>query len=495
MLAKVDIVILVAYLICVTGLGCSFYFVKSAKGASGFVSGRGRIPSWAIGLSIFATFVSSISFLALPAKAYATNWNAFVLSLTVPLMALVAAFAFVPLYRNLGSVSAYAFLERRFGAWARMYGSACFLIMQTARSDVILYLLAILLTTLTGWTVPAIIVVVGFTTCVYSMLGGVSAVIWTDAVQSLVLIAGTLLCMGVLAFTMPEGIVASAARVWSEGKFSLGSFSPSDWASETFWVTFLYGISINLQNFGIDQSYTQRYIAAKDGRDAFKSVCLGSFIYLPVSLCFVVIGTLLYAYYTGRPDSLPEEIAAVNDAVFPYFIVHSLPQGVTGLLVAAIVAAAMSTVSSTLNSGATVIMEDWYRRYLSRDASDRSCVFVLRTSTVVLGLASIAVAFAVIGVESALSTWWMLQSVLSGGMLGLFLLGCASKRVRPAHAAVATLFGVVVVAWVMFFQNMFHRNLSIVIGTSVLFLSGLGLSLLIRQEVVEGANQLADAEK
>ena len=473
-----DLAILVAYLVGVTLFGCSFYFRKDAKGTNGFVAGGGRVPSWAIGLSIFATLVSSISFLALPAKAFATNWNAFVLSLTVPLMALVAASVFVPLYRSLGSVSAYAFLERRFGPWARMYGSACFLVMQTARSGVILYLLAILLKTLFGWSVPAIILVVGLATCVYSMLGGVLAVIWTDAVQSLVLMAGTLLCIGVLLFTMPDGISAAATRIWSEGKMSLGSFSLADWSTETFWVTFIYAVFINMQNFGVDQSFTQRYISAKNVRDAFKSVCLGSFLYVPVTFCFVAIGTLLWAYYTGRPDSLPAEIAAVKDSVFPYFIVHSLPVGVTGLLVAAIVAAAMSTVSSTLNSGATVIMEDWYRRYVRRDASDRSCVAVLRAATVALGVASVAVAFAVIGVESALSTWWMLQSVLSGGMLDLFLLGCASKRTTSPQAVVATLVGVATVAWVVFFQKTFHPNLSIVFGTVVLFVSGLGLSLL-----------------
>lgn len=477
-----DLTILVAYLLGVTLFGCSFYFRKSAKGASGFVAGGGRVPSWAIGLSIFATLVSSISFLALPAKAFATNWNAFVLSLTVPFMALVAAFVFVPLYRNLGSVSAYAFLEKRFGPWARMYGSACFLVMQTVRSGVILYLLAILLNTLFGWSVPAIILVVGLTTCVYSMLGGVLAVIWTDAVQSLVLMAGTLLCIGVLLFTMPDGISAAATRIWSEGKVSLGSFSLSDWSTETFWVTFIYAVFINMQNFDVDQSFTQRYISAKNVRDAFKSVCLGSFLYVPVTLCFVAIGTLLWAYYTGRPDSLPAEIAAVKDSVFPYFIVHSLPVGVTGLLVAAIVAAAMSTVSSTLNSGATVIMEDWYRRYIRRDAPDRSCVAVLRAATVTLGIASVAVAFAVIGVESALSTWWMLQSVLSGGMLGLFLLGCASKRTTSPQAVIATLLGVATVAWVVFFQKTFHPNLSIVFGTCILFVSGLGLSLLRKGE-------------
>ena len=236
-----------------------------------------------------------------------------------------------------------------------------------------------------------------------------------------------------------------------------------------------------MQNLGIDQSYTQRYISAKSVKDAVKSVCFGSFLYLPVTACFVVIGTLLWAYYTGRPGSLPDGVAAVKDSVFPCFIVHSLPVGVTGMLVAAIVAAAMSTVSATLNSGATVIMEDWFKRYFKRDASERACVLTLRTATVFLGFASIAIAFAVIGVESALSTWWMLQSVLSGGMLGLFLLGCVSKRVSKGQAAVATVLGVATVAWVVFGQKALHPNLSIVLGTTVLFTSGMMLMLFCRR--------------
>lgn len=483
----VDLAILVLYLVGVTAFGCSFYFRRGANGSAEFVAGGGRVPSWAIGLSIFATLVSSISFLALPAKAFASNWNALVFSFAVPLTAVVAALVFVPLYRGLHSVSAYAFLEERFGAWARMYGSVCFLVMQTARSGVILYLLALLLKTLFGWPIPAIILAVGLATCVYSMLGGVLAVIWTDAIQSIVLIAGTVLCIGVLVFTMPDGIASAAGRIWSEGKLSLGSFSLADWAGDTFWVTFVYAVFINLQNLGIDQSYTQRYISAKSVKDAVRSVCLGSFLYLPVTACFVAIGTLLWAYYTGRPDSLPAEIAAVKDSVFPYFIVHSLPVGVTGMLVAAIVAAAMSTVSSTLNSGATVIMEDWFRRYLRKDASERACVATLRASTVFLGAASIAIAFAVVGVESALSTWWMFQSVLSGGMLGLFLLGCASRRVSGAVAALATALGVAAVAWVVFGQKALHPNLSIVFGTVVLFASGLGITLLARKRRVSPA--------
>ena len=469
----IDIAVIGAYLAGTTLFGCSFFFRKGSGDARTFMAGGGRLPGWAIALSVFATYVSSISFLAIPAKAYLTNWNALVLSFSIPFAAIAAAKWFVPFYRRSGSVSAYSFLEERFGFWARAYASGCFLVMQSVRSGMILFLLAILLKSILGLSVPAVILVVGVSTMAYSMMGGLQAVVWIDAVQAIVLIGGALLCLLVLGCTLPGGFVSGVSGAFEAGKVSFGSFSFSDWSVETFWVTFAYGIFLNLQNFGIDQTYTQRYVAAKTEREAVRSMMGGALLYVPVSFVFIAIGTLLWIWVKSSPGVVPADVLAKSDAVFPWFIVNRLPPGVSGLLVAAIIAAAMSTVSSTLNSGATVVMEDWFRRYLRKNASDGACVAVLRLSTLFLGLVSIGVALLVIGVESALSTWWMLQSVLSGGMLGLFLLGCMSKKVSSVQAAVATVFGMATVAWVVFFQRTFHANLSIVFGTAVLLAVGM----------------------
>ena len=469
----IDIAVIGAYLAGTTLFGCSFFFRKGSGDARTFMAGGGRLPGWAIALSVFATYVSSISFLAIPAKAYLTNWNALVLSFSIPFVAIAAAKWFVPFYRRSGSVSAYSFLEERFGFWARAYASGCFLVMQSVRSGMILFLLAILLKSILGLSVPAVILVVGVSTMAYSMMGGLQAVVWIDAVQAIVLIGGALLCLLVLGCTLPGGFVSGVSGAFEAGKVSFGSFSFSDWSVETFWVTFAYGIFLNLQNFGIDQTYTQRYVAAKTEREAVRSMMGGALLYVPVSFVFIAIGTLLWIWVKSSPGVVPADVLAKSDAVFPWFIVNRLPPGVSGLLVAAIIAAAMSTVSSTLNSGATVVMEDWFRRYLRKNASDGACVAVLRLSTLFFGLVSIGVALLVIGVESALSTWWMLQSVLSGGMLGLFLLGCMSKKVSSVQAAVATVFGMATVAWVVFFQRTFHANLSIVFGTAVLLAVGM----------------------
>lgn len=482
-----DLAVITAYLVGTTIFGCSFFFRKGSGDAKTFMAGGGRIPGWVLALSIFATYVSSISFLALPAKAYLANWNVLVLSFSIPIAAGIAAVWFVPFYRKMTSVSAYSFLEARFGFWARAYASGCFLLMQSVRSGMILFLLALLLKSLLGVSIPSVILVVGLSTMVYSMMGGLQAVVWTDAVQAIVLIGGALLCLVVLGCTLPDGLAAGLKTAYDAGKFSHGSFSLTEWGTETFWVTFLYGVFLNLQNFGIDQSYTQRYVAAKSEKEAVRSMFSGAMLYVPVSLVFVAIGTLLWVWVQGHPGVVPDEVLAKSDAVFPWFIVNRLPTGVTGLLVAAIIAAAMSTVSATLNSGATVLLEDYRKRFARRAVAPVSQIRFLRGATVSLGCFSIGVALAVMNVTSVMTTWWALQSVLSGGMLGLFLLGAFARQTKRKHAIAATVLGIAVVLWIVFGQCLscgrvvFHLNLAIVLGTLTLVASGGLLACKLRR--------------
>lgn len=284
------------------------------------------------------------------------------------------------------------------------------------------------------------------------------------------------------------GLSASFSAAVDAGKFSLGSFSFSDWGNETFWVIFIYAMFINLQNFGIDQSFTQRYIAAKSSSAAKRSLLSSAFLYLVNTVFFVLIGTLLWMYVQSAPGAVPESILAKSDAVFPWFIVHKLPVGLSGLLVAAIIAAAMSTVSSTLNSGATVLLEDYRKRFSSCKDDERANLVFLRAATVGLGILSVAIGIGVMNVKSALTAFWAFQSVLSGGMLGLFLLAMLSKRSNGVHAAVATLIGLFLVAWVTFGQEWtgfpfrLHVNLAIVLGTVALVSAGASLSVLRRRQ-------------
>ncbi len=459
--------------------GCSFFFrSKDGESAGLFTSGGGRLPAWAVGMSIFATYISSISFLALPGKAFGSDWNAFVFSLSIPFAAVIAVKFFVPLYRSLNSVSAYSYLEERFGPWARIYASLCYLVSQIARIGAVTYLLALPMNALLGWSIPAIILVTGVAVMLYSMMGGIRAVIWTDAVQGIVLIGGVLLCLTFLLLKIPGGVPEAVRMASAEGKLSLGSFSLTDWAGSTFWVCLVYGLVINLNNFGIDQNYIQRYMSARTMKDAVRSTLFGSCLYVPVSLLFFCIGTALFCYYRASPELLPAGLAEAPDKVFPYFIVNALPVGVTGLLIAAVFAAGMSTISTSLNSGATIMMTDYYKRYFKKDADDRQEVRFLRYATVMLGVAGIGCALAMIRVKSALDAWWAMQSVFSGGMLGLFLLGYFCKRARNFEAVTGVVLGLLVIAWITLLQVHFesvpnlHTNLSIVLGTMVIFIAG-----------------------
>lgn len=486
----IDLVVILVYLVGTTFFGCSFMFRKKGGGgdSEGFTTGGGRLPTWTVALSIFATHVSSISFLGIPAKAFLTNWNPYVMSLTVPIAAVIAAIWFVPFYRRSGSVSAYSFLESRYGTWARIYASVCFLVMQSTRSGVILFLMAILMNTLLGYSIVSIILITGIATTIYSMMGGLSAVVWTDAIQSLILIVGTILCIAILWFAIPD-LGGSFAAAYDAGKFSLGGFSFSDWNNETFWVIFAYAMFINLQNFGIDQSFTQRYLAARSQSAATRSLLSSAFLFLVNTALFVLIGTLLWMFVRANPGVVPDAVTAKSDAVFPWFIVHRLPIGVSGLLVAAIIAAAMSTVSATLNSGATVLLEDYWKRFAPKRSNERTNLAFLRFSTVGLGVFAMVVGIGVMNVSSALTAFWGLQSVLSGGMLGLFLLALLSKRARGVHAAVATVLGLVVIIWVTFgqswtgFSARLHINLAIVLGTVSLVAVGAALSAFNRKEI------------
>lgn len=487
-MSTIDIIIFVVYLMGIVLFGVSFY--QKERTSDDYSTGSGTLPSWAIGLSIFATFVSSISFLALPGIAFLSNWNAFVFSLSIPVAIFMAIKFFIPLYRKVGSPSAYTFLEERFGPWAKNYVASFWLLTQVMRVAVILYLLALPMNVILGWDMRIIIIITGISVMIYSIFGGIKAVVWTDAIQAIILISGAVITLAVLMFSLPEGPTQYFEVADANDKFSLGSFG-LNLTESTFWVVFIYGIFINLQNYGIDQNYIQRYMSARDEKEAISSAFGGGLLYIPVSLLFFMIGTGLFVYYNVYPDLLPAEYkeAGMSDSVFPYFIVNGLPIGMTGLLIASIFAAGMSTISTSLNSGATVILSDFYKRYTKRQVTEKESVRVLYIASAVICILGILISFYIIRVESALDVWWDLAGIFSGGMLGLFLLGFFSKKVTNMPAIIGVIIGLLVIIWMSLspvyftgnleeFQNPLHSFLTIVVGTLVIFITGFLVSLL-----------------
>ena len=489
---KLPVLDLIVFVVLTFGnviFGASFFFKN--KTSDQFTKGGGKLPAWIVGMSIFATFVSSISFLALPGKAYMSNWNALVFSFSIPFGSILAVKFFVPLYRSLGNVSAYNYLEIRFGAWARIYASMCYMLTQLMRTGAILLLLALPLNALFGWNVKTIIIITGLAVTAYSMLGGIQAVIWTDAIQGIILITGALVCAVILTFSMPEGPSQIYTIAAANHKFSLGSFGIS-LTDSTFWVVLLFGLFINLQNYGIDQNYVQRYMTTSTEKEAKSSTLFGSLLYIPVSMVFFYIGTALFAYYTAQPGLLPPELKmpGSGDKVFPWFIVNALPKGITGLLIASIFAAGMSTVSTSINSTATIILSDYYKRYMNTYADEKSSMKILYAASLTFGILSIVIALALTGVESVLDAWWGLASIFSGGMLGLFLLGYLSKSIRNIDAAIGVIVGFLLIVWMSLspifftegkllnFRSPIHSNLTIVFGTLTIFLVGFVLARL-----------------
>ena len=514
-LRMVDLVVLLVYMSGVFGLGC--WFLRKSRHPTAFMAASRSLPGWAVGFSILGTYVSSIGFLGNTGKAYGANWNAWAFGLSLPIAGWIAVKWFIPLYRSSQDISAYAHLEKRFGPWARTYALVCFLLAQLARIGTILYLVALALAPLTGWSITHIILITGMLVTLYTLIGGIEAVIWTDVIQSMVLIAGAFFCAFIIIRSMPGGLTNLMEIANKNEKFSLGSFAfhPASlqWTNPTFWMVLLYGIFINLQNFGIDQGFVQRYVAAKSDRDARFSLWLATFLFPTLSAVFFFIGTGLFSLYEANPKHLEElrsqvaitqlqqngkEItpttisetanslkpADVGDKVLPHFIVTQLPVGLAGLLIAAIFAAAMSSMDTSLNSSATLYLCDIHQRYLNPAATDRQSMRVLYAATVIMGVAGTFAALAMINVRSALDAWWKLQGIFTGGMLGLFLLGLISRRARNAHAMIAATVGILLIMWMSLSQtdgwlklfdgyvNPLHGFMTVVLGTTSIVLTG-----------------------
>ena len=507
--SPLDWVVLAVYFVGTMALGAAF--AKRSSDVEGFTAAGRSLPGWVCGLSIFATYLSSISYLALPGSSFAGDWNRFVFSLALPLAAIVAVRRFVPYYRSSDDVSAYASLERRFGVWARVAVSLFYLLTQIARIAVVMYLMALPMQMLLGWEIRTLIIVTGVAVTLYAMVGGITAVIWADAIQAIVLMVGAAVCLATMLWLLPGGIGTVIDVGRSEGKFSLGSPSLTDLTGPTILVVVLNSLVENLKNFGVDQSYVQRYIASDSDAAAARSVWLGGLLYVPVSAVFFLIGTTLYVFYQQSPgelqairevvaeqklveagetadaETIPIRAATLSDAdigdrVFPWFIVTHLPMGLRGLLIAAVFAAAMSTVSTSLNSSATLVLEDYAKRFVAPAMGNAAAMRVLRGATVVWGVIGTGLALLLVRyTKSALDMWWSLSAIFAGAMVGLFLLGLFTRASRAA-AVVGCVAGMSVIAWLTFSKAPFWPDawpanpldafLTSVIGTAVILVVG-----------------------
>jgi solute:Na+ symporter, SSS family len=491
----INLAVVVGYLLMIVGVGT--YFALRRKSASQFMLADQSMPGWAVGLSMFGSYISSISFLGNPATTFKGNWMFAGFTLMTPIGLLVGTRVFMKFYRRGGAVSAYSHLEKRFGPWARTYAVFTFLILQMARMGTILFLLSQAVLPLLGGTpndvgrARLIIVAVGALITLYTLFGGIEAVVWTGVIQAFVLILGPILCVATLLWKMPGGLGRVIEIGASADKFSLG-WNVFDVTIASFWLVVVNGLIEHLRNWGVDQSYIQRYLSATTEREASRSIWIAGLLYMPVAFFFFFMGTALFAFYQVAPDRLPAGIAP--DAVFPHFITRELAVGLSGLVIAAIFAASMD---SNLNSMATLTLVDGYKRYARPTAGDRESLYVLWTSTVLWGCASIGYALFMTlkGTTTTLQFAADVSGLLAGGLLGLFLLGLMSKRVTSGIAGFSVTVGVLLITWLTLsrlqlngqpiwpaawsrFRSPLHQMVAGAIGTVTIVVLGLLLAAL-----------------
>lgn len=421
----IDYAIIVMYLLILVGMG--FYFSRREKTSDDYFRAGGRVPWWAAGLSILGTGLSAISYMAVPAKTFSTDWLYLMLSMSQALVAPVVVFLFIPFFRRLNITSAYEYLEKRFNLWTRLVGAMSFILFQFGRIGIVLFLPSLALSVVTGIDIYTCILAMGILSIIYTVIGGIEAVIWTDVLQVVVLLGGAVICL----FTMVNGIEGGFSEMISiadaDDKFRTFDFD-FDLSSPTFWVVFIGGFAVHLIMYSSDQTIVQRYLTTKDEKSAKRSVWTFIAVAIPSVFLFFILGTALYVFYKVHPGSMLPTMEN-NDAILPWFISTQLPTGVAGLLVAGIFAASMSSLDSSMNSTAAVITTDFYKRFRP-EANDKSILNFARWTTMVIGVLGVGFALILAGFEIK-SLWDEFNKVLglfAGGLAGLFLLGILTER-------------------------------------------------------------------
>lgn len=429
-----DLLVITSYLLGMVVVGA--WFSKKNKSTEEYFVGSRSFPGWAIGLSMLGTSISSVTFLAFPAAAFVLDWRQLVSNLMLPAVAVLAIIVFIPLFRRGKLTSAFEYLEERYGPAARLYGTLSFILLQLIRIAKVLFLISIPVSLLTGIQMHYVIIAVGVFIAFYTVAGGFDAVIWTDVVQAFVLWFGGLLCAFYIIWNLPQGLSQIVTVGVENSKFSVGPthFSLTE---RTFWTVALLGIFNWLAFFSSDQNLVQRYVASKSDRDARRALTVFAVVAVPTWMFFFFLGTCLFVWYIEFPD--PELANLEADQIFPYFILTTIPAGFAGLTIAGVLAAAMSSLDSSINAIATVTTVDFLRPYLMRGRDDRfylraaRCIAVFTAAVMILG----AILFSFIEKESMNDLSWIIASVFGGCLVGLFMVGFFTRRVDAFSAMTA----------------------------------------------------------
>ncbi len=441
-----------------------FRFSSKQTSTKSYFAANGKIPSWAIGMSILATLISSITFLAYPGEGYSSNWILLVQGLMVPIVLLATIWFVVPLYRKVIGLSTYEYFEKRFGKFARYYSSLGFVLTHFSKMGTVFFLLALALANMTGANTILIISIIGFVIIILALLGGIEAVIWLDVIQGFMLFGCGIACLVIILFSVQGG----PAQVWhiaqANNRTGFGPYN-MDFKKLTFIVMAINGIFYGIQKYGTDQTIVQRYLAAKSDRSAIKASLMGVFLIVPVWTLFMFIGTALFVYYKQNP--LPTGLRP--DAVFPYFIVSQLPTGVVGLIISSLVSAAICSLGADLNCIAAVGVEDYYKKIYPHK-TDAQYLKAGKWLVVAAGIGSLCIAamYLSAGDEGVLGIVFTLYAIFSGGIVGIFLLGLFSARANKQGVNIG------IIACILFTAYAFLTSTKIGLGSNKHILLDLG---------------------
>ena len=423
--------VIILYLAGMLGIG--FYFSRKEKSTEQFFKGGSNIPWWVAGVSIFATALSAITFLSIPAKAYSADWNMFMFNMAIIMIVPIVIHFYIPFFRKLKVASAYQYLEERFSTAVRYLASTFFCIFMFARVAVVLFLPSLALNAVTGLDIYLCIFLMGVVTIIYCTIGGIEAVVWGDFIQGIILVGGALLCLFWIVGGVDGGFTTIMDVAIDDQKFKILDFS-LDPTKPVLWIAILGGIANQLLTYTSDQSVIQRYITVKDTSDTKKGLWLNGILSIPIAFIFFGIGTGLYVFFKQNPDLLAVTMSN-SDSIFPHYIMCKLPAGVAGLLIAAIFAAAMSTLSSNINSASTVMTEDFYSKW-GRNVTDAKKMTFAKVSGIVVGGLGIvmAIALATFDIASLWDQFNFFLGLLTSGLGGLFMMGIFTKRIGPKAA-------------------------------------------------------------
>lgn len=416
-------VLFVCFLLMTAG---RFLFTGQTSNTDDYFKGGERIPQWAAGISIFGAKLSAITFMGIPAKTYATDWTYFFLLMTIIMVMPLVAGYFIPFYRRLHVTSAYEYLGKRFNSGSRMLASALYVLLQLGRMGIVVLLPSIALTLVTGIDINVCIIMIGAISIFFTVKGGIEAVIWVEVIQVLILAAGALFCLFYLPFQISDWNAAAAVLQNAE-KLKVFDFR-FDFSEPTFWVVVIGGLAINLLTYGTDQTTVQRYLTTKSEEESVRSLKLGAWLTLPSTLVFFSIGTLLFLFFREQPASVNMALDNV-DNIFPWYIVSQLPSGLSGLLIAGIFAAAMSSTEASMNSTATLLTTDFYQK-LNPGVTPKQTLFFARAATLLLGIfvTCIALYMAHKGVSSLWDRFNTILGLFTGCIGGAFVLGIFTKK-------------------------------------------------------------------